>query len=355
MSQTEAEILEEFSRLCTSAAERRQVSIDNPPSIAIRTVNYGGFEVIESPIIVADGRPLELILGEPVLYLGAELHEDGIHIAHASFDKENKERVIYLLQSAHHLSVERLAHYPHPLLAHPSMHGDMWAGWTASGGTFEQDLEGKVPYTKATIEQAMRYLPDLMRYKYGRDTNIAVLACGEGPELLALANLLEQRPDVKLLGIDQNAQMLKRVRGVLPSRVDLKRLDLKDLSKKVKPNSIDMVIAIGLFDMQTLEWQDGVNILGEVRRVLKEDGYGVFASYGLKLFSRTHYQQLGFEVKKCSNPSTFFSRTCPEPYVVQKKKGKPVQSRLVNPIYAESNQWKQYPQLLSILRPQIIE
>lgn len=337
----------EFIRLVENAKSRREsgpVVADTlgRPTTGISTIDYCGVEVVESPIV---GRN-KITLKVPQLYLGGEVRENGIHMDFARFREDEGDRIIQLLRSANPAQTECKDHLLHPQLAHPQIRGKEWSTWRLVKGDLTAEFDQHRPSIDLVMAESEPYLRD--------DLNMVFLACGMGFELRAFCNLFREKfPNMKITGTDFNTKLLGVARELLheDDEVTLIRGNLRNLPRYFKEGKVDLAIGIGLFDTQTLEWNEGLDILARVRHVLADGGHAIFTSYGPELFNRNHYNRLGFKVEASSRPDLFFTGQKSDVYVVQNQIHEEVDKTITNPLYTESEQWEKYPELMERNKP----
>ena len=219
--------------------------------------------------------------------------------------------------------IDVFVHNLSPELLDPKIRGDNWDLWITRTKSDIPLAELLVARQKKTEEKAMLMLEQLEQHLPNMsEKRILVLGCGDGREVnvvLEYLKLKDPNSTCSVVAIDQSAFALGSARAHVEaqnpgSNVDFRCLNFSQLNQLSNEKPFDLIIAIGVFDRETLTFEEGTNLASSTRLILKPDGLLATSAYTYELFRRKNYEDLGFSVLQSCVPSRMFTTEHPSLY-----------------------------------------
>ena len=203
-----------------------------------------------------------------------------------------------------------------PQFLSPKIHGPGWDNWSFS---YSLPIQERIEKRREkTISKARKLYASLQQYDFNQK-KILFLGCGDGDEIEAFLNTLNVT-DAKIVGIDQSAAAISNCGSIKDKYanhdISFLRLNLENVSE-ISGEKFDFIFALGLFDRETLSFEDGQGILQNIRSNLTFDTF-IVSGYSFELFTRANYQDLGFDVMATCEPSTMYTNNSSFFYVLKK-------------------------------------
>ncbi len=219
--------------------------------------------------------------------------------------------------------VEVFIHNLKPDLLVPKFKGTQWDAWgtgdpTAPKEKILAERQEKTRGLTATILQELEKHCSLDQFK-----NVLFLGCGDGCDVETYLSYVQQRTfRAKITAFDQSAFALETAKKRIaqrfsPSAVDFCRLEFSDVPSLASKGPFDLVIGVGIFDRETLKFDEGLRLGSYVRLLMTRNGILTASAYGYELFEAQHYKALGFQVLQSAVPSRLFTSEYPCLYIVK--------------------------------------
>lgn len=279
----------------------------------------------------------------PRWLIKSDLNADGIYLKFAVI--QSLEQIMQLYQSIPSHQLELSFRHIHPSLAFPRLRDHNWDTWTLIGkNTSDKTL-------KLLLDACQPFLCSPSGEQVQAPMTITFLGCGDGREIEAFVERYGTA-GYHLVGIDQSQRLIELARQRLGDTATLYHRDLNQLPEIVAPQSIDLFFVLGVFDAQTLDARQAVQISNNLQPCLKPGAIGFSASYGAHLLAGVDYRNLGYDVLSGVLKPRLFSNSYPDVYVIENST-RPSSSGYLpaQALYQEAMAWHRYPDLLKRLAP----
>lgn len=228
-----------------------------------------------------------------------------------------------LIQQLDPSRLETHFEYLIPRFRVPHISGTGWDRWMSDAASSSQASCLKTR-RESTMELAMKlYKPARTLLGSFAGKRILFLGCGDGYELkVFLKNYGSTLDGTEIYCIDQSKKALEVTQKIVANagdqkaKISIRELDFKDLVQLKSTQPFSFAVALGIFDRETLTFEQGVLLARNLRETIAPDCLMGASAYSFELFHRQHYQALGFDILQSGDPSTFFSQKAAQTFYI---------------------------------------
>ncbi len=287
-------------------------------------LRIGDLEFLHSVIETNDdGSKRPIVIAAPALGISIESTKSNQRITSACSRPSVANTAIAAARLLGPTDAEVFIHNLEPELLRPKFSGKQWDFWGT--GSKDQSKTDIIAHRQAETREKTTTLLKALESRQGINSfkNILFLGCGDGCDVNAfLAFTGGQRNDVKITAIDQSQVALQTAKDLnqrlFPaSNINFNQLDFNNLFSIASEGPFDLVIAVGVFDRETLNFDEGTRLGSHLRMIMKTEGVLASTAYGYELFEKQNYSDLGYQVFQSCIPSRLFTNQYPTIYLMR--------------------------------------
>ena len=301
--------------ICSLLTEQRftQPIMEKQEFQGVGYIDFAGMKSLSALFVEKDGKLGPIIFVAPCTDF--QIKRDGSQMeVHSRL--LSQEFFSDFMNAVHNFKVEEVEfvlHHLKPGLLTPVISGKGWDVWGfgnqgESGESCLQNRQAETrKKTKVMINELKKHKPSYQ--------NILFLGCGDGIDVRTFLenegrNLVRSRItaiDLSKFALDSAEFICRDAKSKVDASVNFKQVDFDNITSLCSEGPFDLVISVGIFDRETLSFEQGVDLASKLRMLIKPEGLLTSSAYAFELFEKKNYQDLGYVPLQCAVTEHLFT------------------------------------------------
>ena len=292
--------------------EQTQLMMETVELVAIKYIKVNDLLLIHSYFCKEDEKYKNPLFSAPAIIHSLTRKGNKVEITIKALKDQYDQLGINLVRALKIGEIDLQFSHILPEYCCPKVKSGEWDNWVFGGDySFEEKIKRR---KEKTIKKSKLVYSQLKKFDF-KNKSILFIGCGDGDEI---KSFIEEFPakNYQVTGIDESQTAISNcLKLVSDVKLNFRKISFDQINEL--KDKYDYVIALGIFDRETLSYDDAVKVLGKLATLL-ENAIFITSSYSFELFSAEDYQNLGFEIIQTCDPRSLYTSQTNFTFILKK-------------------------------------